>query len=111
MTATELTGVPMENRLDQVSPLLQIESHAWDATTWPKSDRLLDQVEAEVALARGRLVYERYLRSGPGGTPPMGRTAFPRCPCSEPPPSCSTGPGMRPANARRSSGSARSSRR
>jgi tetratricopeptide (TPR) repeat protein len=80
MTATELTGVPMENRLDQVSPLLQIESHAWDATTWPKSDRLLDQVEAEVALARGRLVYERYLRSGPGGYPAHGANGLPALP-------------------------------
>jgi len=70
----------LEDRLDRISPLLQIESHRWDADEWARSDQLLDQVEARVALARGRLIYERFLRSGPGGSPARGANGLPALP-------------------------------
>jgi tetratricopeptide (TPR) repeat protein len=71
---------PLEDRIRSVSPLWQIESHTWDEKSWADSEALLDRVEAEIALARGRLIYERFLRSGPGGHPSRnvdGRPALP----------------------------------
>lgn len=41
---------------------------------------MIDRVEADLSLARGRLIYEQFLRSGPGGFPapgPDGSSALP----------------------------------
>jgi tetratricopeptide (TPR) repeat protein len=73
-------AAPLEDRIRGVSPLAQIESHAWSEDAWATSERLLDSVEAELALARGRLIYERYLRSGPGGYPGPGANGRPALP-------------------------------
>ncbi len=58
--------------LHRVSPLIQIEGHEWSPQAWKVSKQLLDRTEADLSLARGRLVYERFLRSGPGGFPAPG---------------------------------------
>jgi len=71
---------PLEERIRRVSPLRQIESHEWSEPAWPSSERLLDAAEAEVALARGRLIYERFLRSGPDGYPAAGADGRPALP-------------------------------
>jgi tetratricopeptide (TPR) repeat protein len=70
----------LEERLRAISPLLQIESHSWDEKVWATSEALLDRVEAEFSLARARLIYERYLRSGPGGYPARGANGHPALP-------------------------------
>jgi tetratricopeptide (TPR) repeat protein len=70
----------LEERLRGVSPLARIESHEWDEAAWPVSERLLDSVEAQLALARGRLTYERFLRSGTDGYPAPGANGRPSLP-------------------------------
>lgn len=64
-------------QLGRVSSLHQIESHDWDPQEWARSGTLLDRLEANLSLARGRLIYEQYLRSGPGGYPAPGADGSP----------------------------------
>jgi len=61
-----------EERTRSTSSLFQIESHEWSAAAWERSERWLAEIEANLSLARGRLAYERFLRSGPGGYPMPG---------------------------------------
>lgn len=84
MTAAPESGgardLPLEERIRRISPLVRIESHEWSAPAWSDAERLLDATEAEIALARGRLIYEQYLRSGPGGYPALGANGRPALP-------------------------------
>jgi nucleotide-binding universal stress UspA family protein len=70
----------LEDRIRGVSPLSQIESHEWSVAEWATSERLLDSVEADLALARGRLIYERFLRSGASGDRAHGVNGHPALP-------------------------------
>jgi hypothetical protein len=62
----------LEERLQSASSLHQIESHEWSSEHWAESELALEEAEAAVALARGRVEYEKFLRSGPGGYPAPG---------------------------------------
>jgi tetratricopeptide (TPR) repeat protein len=74
---------PLEERLRGVTPLARIESHEWSESDWVSSEELLDRTEAILALARGRLTYERFLRSGEGGYPAPGANGRPALPLFE----------------------------
>jgi hypothetical protein len=64
--------VSLDDRLAQVSSLRAIESHEWSRARWEESEVTLESAEASLSLARGRLIYEQFLRSGPGGFPAPG---------------------------------------
>lgn len=60
MAEPEWAGI--EDQIRAAGSLREIEAYEGDPQGWDTADHLLDAVEADVALARGRLVYARFLR-------------------------------------------------
>jgi tetratricopeptide (TPR) repeat protein len=69
---TKSASLALDERLERVSSLHDIESHEWSRARWEESEATLESAEASLSLARGRLIYEQFLRSGPGGFPAPG---------------------------------------
>jgi tetratricopeptide (TPR) repeat protein len=51
----------LEDRIRNVASLYEIESFEGDPALWDQEELLLDAVEAEISLARGRLLHARFL--------------------------------------------------
>lgn len=62
MNQPEQVGI--EDRIHAAGSLREIEAYSGDPQIWDAADHLLDSVEADIALARGRLSYARFLRRG-----------------------------------------------
>ncbi len=74
MRRMEQTSITSQVRA--VGSLYEIEAYNIDPQGWDADDRLLDAVEADIALARGRLLYARFLWQG--GDPASALPLFTR---------------------------------